>query len=78
MILSRRRFLRLSVVVAVGAITALMAAQSAKAWLLAPFRALYHRLLSPSLEDAPTGALSARALNALLAATRAIAGVPCR
>ena len=78
MIQSRRGFLRLSVVVAVSAITALMAAQSAKAWLLAPFRALYHQLLSPSLEDAPTGPLSARALNALLVATRALAGVSVR
>ena len=75
MIQSRRGFLRLSVVVAVGAITALMAAQNAKAWLLAPFRALYYRLLSPGLEDAPTGPLSERALNALLVATRALAGV---
>ena len=62
--------------VAVGAITALMAAQSAKAWLLAPFRALYHRLLSPGLEDAATGPLSGQALNALLVATRTLAGVP--
>ena len=76
MILSRRQFLGLSVVFAVGATTALMAAQNAKAWLLAPFRALYDRLLSPGLEDAPTGPLSARALNALLVATRALAGVP--
>lgn len=75
-ILSRRGFLRLSVVVAVGAVTVLLAAQSAKAWLLAPFRALYSRLLSPGLEDAPTGTLSAGALNALLLATRALAGVP--
>jgi hypothetical protein len=78
MILSRRRFLGLSVVFAVGAITALTAAQNAKAWLLAPFRALYDRLLSPGLEDAPTGPLSARALNALLVATRALAGVSVR
>jgi hypothetical protein len=76
MILSRRGFLRLSVVAAVGAITVLIAAQGAKAWLLAPFRALYYRLLSPRLEDAPTGPLSAGALNALLAATTALAGVP--
>ena len=76
MILSRRRFLRLSVVVAVGAMTVLMAAQSAKAWLLAPFRALYARLLSPGLEDAPTGPLSAGALNTLLVTTGALAGVP--
>jgi hypothetical protein len=76
MILSRRGFLRLSVVVAVGAITVLMAAQRAKALLLVPFRALYYRLLSPRLEDAPTGPLSAEVLNALLAATRALAAVP--
>jgi hypothetical protein len=76
MIVSRRGFLRLYVVVAVVAITALMAAQSAKAWLLAPFRALYYRLLSPGLGDAPTGRLSERTLNALLVATRALAGVP--
>jgi hypothetical protein len=76
MILSSRGFLRLSVVVAVGAITVLMAAQSARALLLAPFRALYYRLLSPRLEDAPTGPLSPEALNALLAATTALAGVP--
>ena len=76
MILSRRQFLRLSVVVTGGAVTALIAAQSAKAWFLAPFRALYYRLLSPGLEDAPTGPLSARTLNALLMATRALAGVP--
>jgi hypothetical protein len=76
MSVSRRGFLRLYVVGAVVAITALMAAQSAKAWLLAPFRALYYRLLSPGLEDAPTGPLSVRSLNALLVATRALAGVP--
>jgi hypothetical protein len=76
MILSRRGFLRLSLVVAVGAITVLMAAQSARALLLAPFRALYYRLLSPRLVDAPTGPLSAGALNTLLAATTALAGVP--
>ena len=76
MILSRRRFLRLSVVIVVGAITVLMAAQSAKAWLLAQFRALYARLLSPELEDAPTGPLSAGALNVLLVTTGALAGVP--
>src|SRR5262245_5068491 len=75
MILSRRGFLRLSVIVAGGAITALTAAQSAKAWLLAPFRALYDRLLTPALEDADTGPLSARALNALTVATRTLAGV---
>jgi len=62
--------------VAVGAITVLLAAQSAKAWLLATFRALYARLLSPGLEDAPAGPLSAGALNTLLVATRALAGVP--
>jgi hypothetical protein len=76
MIVSRRGFLRLSVVVAVGAITVLMTAQSARALLRAPFRALYARLRSPRLEDAPTGPLSAEALNALLAATTALAGVP--
>src|SRR5262245_46153775 len=76
MILSRRRFLRLSIGIAVGAITVLLAAQSAKAWLLAPFRALYARLLSPGLEDAPTGPLSVRALNTLLATTGALAGMP--
>jgi hypothetical protein len=76
MILTRRRFLSLSVVIAGGAATALMTAQSVKTWLLAPFRALYHQLLSPSLEDAPTGTPSARALNALLGTTRALAGVP--
>ena len=75
MIQSRRRFLRLSLVVAGGAVTALMAAQSAKDWLLTPFRMLYYRWLSPGLEDAPTGPLSARALNSLLVATRALAGV---
>jgi hypothetical protein len=74
-ILSRRRFLRLSVVVAVGAMTALIAAQYAKAWLLASFRALYVRLLAPGLEDAPTGPLSAGALNTLLVMTEALAGV---
>jgi len=63
-------------VVALGAITVLMVAQSAKDWLLAPLRALYSRLLSPSLADAPTGPLSAGALNTLLMATRALAGVP--
>jgi len=63
-------------VVAVGAITVLMAAQSAKAWLLAPFRLLYSRLLSPGLEEAPAGPLSAGALNALSLATRALVGVP--
>ena len=62
--------------VAVGAITFLLAAQSAKAWLLAMFRALYSRLLSPGLEDAPTGPLSAGALNTLLVVTRALIGVP--
>src|SRR5262245_14036291 len=76
MILSRRKFLRLSVGVAVGTITVLVAAQSAKAWLLAPFRALYARLLSPGLKDAPTGPLSAGALNTLLVTTEALAGVP--
>jgi hypothetical protein len=62
--------------VAVGAITVLLTAQSAKAWLLATLRALYSRLLSPGLEDAPTGPLSAGALNTLLVATGALAGVP--
>ena len=75
MILSRRRVLRLAVVATGGAITALMTTQSAKAWLLARAQALYYRLLSPGLEDAPTGPLSARALNALLVATRALAEV---
>lgn len=76
MILSRRGFLRLSVGAAVVAMTVLVAVQSAKAWLLAPFRTLYSRLLSPGLEDAPTGPLSAGALDALLVATGALAGVP--
>ena len=74
--ISRRGFLRLSVVVAGSAVTALMAAQSAKTWLLAPFHALYQQLLSPNLEDAPTGPLSAQALSRLLEATRAVTGVP--
>jgi hypothetical protein len=56
--------------------TVLMAAQSAKTWLLAPFQALYARLLSPGLEHAPTGPLSTGALNTLLVATGALAGVP--
>jgi hypothetical protein len=55
--------------------TALIAAQHAKAWLLASFRALYARLLTPGLEDAPTGPLSAGALNTLLVMTEALAGV---
>jgi len=76
MLLSRRRFLKLSVGVAVGAIAVLVAALSAKARLLARFRALYARLLSPGLEDAPTGPLSAGALNTLLVTTGALAGVP--
>jgi hypothetical protein len=76
MLLSRRGFLRLSVVVAVGAVAVLLAAQRTKGWLLAPFRALYSRLLSPGLEDAPTGPLSAGVLNTLLLATQALAGVP--
>jgi hypothetical protein len=76
MLLSRRGFLKLSVGVAVGATTALLAAQRAKTWLLAPFRVLYTRLLSPGLEDAPTGPLSAGALNTLLVTTGALAGVP--
>jgi hypothetical protein len=54
----------------------LMAAHSAKARLLASFRALYARLLSPGLEDAPTGPLSAGALNTLLVMTGALVGVP--
>ena len=76
MTMSRRRFLRLSVVGAVGATTMLLAAYSAEAWLRAPLRALYARLRSPGLEDAPTGPLSVEALSALLAATTALAGVP--
>jgi hypothetical protein len=76
MIVSRRAFLRLSVIVAGGAITALTAAQSAKTCLLAPFRAFYHRLLSPALEDAATGPLSARTRNALLGVTGALLGMP--
>jgi len=76
MILSRRGFLRLSMGVAVGAITVLLAAQSARAWLLTTLQALYARLLSPGLEDAPTGPLSAGALNTLLVVTRALVGVP--
>jgi hypothetical protein len=76
MLLSRRRFLRLSVVVAVGALAVLMAAHSAKAWLLALVRALYARLLSPGLEDAPLGPLSAGALHTLLVTTGALVGVP--
>jgi hypothetical protein len=76
MILSRRGFLKLSIGVAVGALAALLAARHATAWLLAPFRALYARMLSPALEDAPTGPLSEGALNTLLVATRALAGVP--
>ena len=62
--------------VAVGGITVLLAAQSAKAWLLVQFRALYARLLSPDLEDVPTGQLSAGTLNTLLVTTGALAGVP--
>lgn len=62
--------------VAVGAVAILMAAHSAKARLLASFRALYARLLSPGLEDAPTGPLSAGALNTLLVMTGALVGVP--
>jgi hypothetical protein len=76
MVLSRRRFLKLAVGVAVGAIAVLLAARYAKARLRAPLRALYARLRSPRLEDAPTGPLSAEALNTLLAATAALAGVP--
>jgi hypothetical protein len=76
MILSRRGFLKLSIGVAIGAMTAILAARHAQAWLLAPFRALYARLLSPGLEDTPTGPLSEAVLNTLLAATRALAGVP--
>jgi hypothetical protein len=73
--LSRRRFLGLSAL-AGGVVTALMTAESPRAWLLAPFRELYHELLSPTLEDAPTGTLSVKALNVLLETTRALAGVP--
>ena len=76
MILSRRRFLRLSVVGAGGATIILLAAYSATVWLRAPLRALYARLRFPGLEDAPTGPLSVGALNALLAATTTLAGVP--
>jgi hypothetical protein len=76
MILSRRRFLRLSVVGAVGVTTVLMAAYSQKTWLWAPLRTLYARLRSPGLEDTPTGPLSVETLSALLAATTALAGVP--
>jgi hypothetical protein len=76
MILSRRRFMRLAVVSAVGATTALLAAYSAKAWLRAPLRTLYARLRSPGLEDAPTGPLSVGALDTLVAATTALADVP--
>ena len=76
MIPSRREFLKLSIGGAVGAMTVLLAAQHAKAWLLAPLRALYARLLSPALEETPTGPLSEGALNTLLVATRALAGVP--
>ena len=76
MILSRRGFLKLSVGGAVGAMTVLLAVQSAKAWLLAPLRALCSRLLSPGLEEAPTGPLSEGVLNALLIATRALVGMP--
>jgi hypothetical protein len=76
MILSRRRFLQLSVLGAVGATTVLMAVYSAKGWLRAPLRALYSRLRSPGLKDAPTGPLSVETLNALLATTTALAGVP--
>ena len=76
MIQSRRRFLGLTALVAAGSITALMTAQSAKAWLMAPFRLFYHRLLSPTLGDAATGSLSAGTLNALLVVTRALLGVP--
>jgi len=75
MILSRRAFLRLSVIVGGGAITALATAQSAKGWLLGSFRALYHRLLSPALEDAATGPLSERTLNALMMATKTLTGM---
>jgi hypothetical protein len=75
MMLSRRRFLKLSIGVAVGAMTVLLAAHHAKAWLLAPFRALYARLLSPALEDTPTGPLSEGVLSTLLVATTALAGV---
>jgi hypothetical protein len=58
---------------AAGAITGLLAAQHAN---LAPLRALYAWLRSQRLEDGPTGPLSTEALNTLLAATTALAGVP--
>jgi hypothetical protein len=74
--LPRRGFLKLSIVGAVGAMTALAAAQSATGWVLIPFRAISHRLLSPGLEESPTGSLSPGALDTLLLATRALAGVP--
>ena len=76
MILSRRGFLKLFVGGTVGAMTVLLAVQSAKAWLLAPLRALYSRLLSPGLEEAPTGPLSVGVLNTLLIATSALVGMP--
>jgi len=76
MLLSRRRFLRLSVVATASAVTALVALESAKDWLLSTVRALYRQVLSPTLADAPTGRLGARAFNALLSTTRAVAGVP--
>lgn len=75
MIQSRRRFLGVSLL-AVGSVTALMTAQSVTAWLVTPFRAFYHRLLSPTLEDGVTGPLNPGALNGLLAATRALLAVP--
>jgi hypothetical protein len=75
-VISRRAFLRLSIVVGGGAVTALMAGQSAKAWLLARVRALYQSLLSPNLEDSPTGSVDVRALSRLLEAVRAVTAVP--
>ena len=54
---------------------ALIAAQYAKAWFLASLRALHTRLLFPGPGDAPTGPLSAEALNTLLVTTEALVGV---
>jgi hypothetical protein len=75
MLLARRGFLKLSLVGAIGAFAALVTAQRATGWPLTLMRALYHRLLSPSLGDAPTGSLSTGALGTLLAATRALIGL---
>lgn len=63
---------------AIGAVTVLLAAQSVKARLLATFRGLEARFLSPEFADAPPGPLSAAALHTLLAVTRALLGVPVR